>query len=47
MENPRRGGSSEWVGAGGRGARRVFAGNFGGGYIFLFRGRNSHQVLTG
>ena len=31
MENPRRGGGSPvWVGAGGRGARRVFAGMGGG-----------------
>ena len=38
------GGSSGRVGAGGRGAERVFMGNLGGVKYFVFRGRNSHQV---
>ena len=43
MENPRRG-APGWVGAGGRGAGRVSAGNFGGRALnIFFRGRNSHQ----
>ena len=43
MENPRRG-VSRWVGAGGRGAGRVFAENLGGGGLnIFFRGRNAHQ----
>ena len=37
IENPRRGGLRQ-VGAEGRGAGRVFAGNFGGGLNIFFRG---------
>ena len=38
MENPRGGGSPVRVGAGGRGAVRVFAGNLGGGAKYFFSG---------
>ena len=45
MENPRSGRSPGWVGAGVRGARRVFVGNCGGGGAkYFFRGRNVHRV---
>ena len=47
IEIPGRGGSPGRVGAGGQGAGRVFAGNFGGGGLnIFFRGRNSHQGIT-
>ena len=44
IENPRKGLPGEGRGGWGRGARRVSAGNFGGGAKYFFRGRNSHRV---
>ena len=48
IENPRRGVLPGRMGAGGRGAGRVFAGNLWGrgGLNIFFRGRNSHQEMV-